>query len=86
MKVTNRPISHVELNNTRTIQDLFDLLEKKPVNVLKERKMTLEERISQISLPENMYFTPSAYQLHKQRFELKRKAEMKKLELMFSKK
>lgn len=63
--MSERSFTHVELNNTQNVEQLAKLLDIPVVDVLKERKMRLKERLAKIELPPNMHWVPSGKQLQR---------------------
>jgi predicted methyltransferase len=59
MQTTGRQISNVELHNTQTFADALALASRPEQNVLRERKMTVQQRLEMKKLPPNMHWIPS---------------------------
>lgn len=59
MQATGRQISNVELHNTQSFADALKLAEQPEQNVLRDRKLTILDRLQTMQLPPNMHWVPS---------------------------
>jgi hypothetical protein len=66
MHVTGRPFTNTELNNTQKVLDILHWLNRPIVNVVRERKKTVQQHLEAMKLPPNMHWIPPQRQLFRQ--------------------